>query len=269
MMKSETQQDPNAVAIVTGAADGIGWAVAQCLAGAGYRLVLVDMRAGAVQARVRELPGEHLGLVADVTSEEQVRSVVLQTLARWGRVDALVNNAGIAEQARPTLEQDIDAFDRLLQVHVRGTFLFSREVAAVMRKQRRGAIVNLSSIAAFVGLPGRNAYAAAKAGISAMTRSMACEWARWGLRVNAVAPGYVRTQLVENIAAQGLIDLTKIAARTPLGRLAEPHEIADVIAYLLSDRASYITGTTVHADGGWVAFGAADGALPPLDEEPA
>jgi NAD(P)-dependent dehydrogenase (short-subunit alcohol dehydrogenase family) len=182
-------------------------------------------------------------------------------LERHGRIDALVNNAGVGEQARSTLEQQVDGFDRVLAVHVRGTFLASREAARAMLSQGSGAIVNIASIAGQAGIPGRNAYAAAKAGIAAMTRSMACEWARQGLRVNAVAPGYVRTALVDKLARDGALDTAAIERRTPMGRMARPEEIAEVIAFLASPRASFITGTTLNADGGWLALGAPDQAL--------
>ena len=129
-------------------------------------------------------------------------------------------------------------------------------------KAGRGAIVNLGSIASLTGLPMRNAYSAAKAGIVGMTRAMASEWARAGIRVNAVAPGYVRTALVAALAEQGALDMGAIAQRTPLGRMAEPHEIAEVIAFLLSLQASYITGAVVPVDGGWTAFGGTHDSLP-------
>jgi NAD(P)-dependent dehydrogenase (short-subunit alcohol dehydrogenase family) len=246
------------VAIVTGGADGIGWATAQRLCADFAHVVLVDLNASLAQARAAELGAAHLGLGADVTNESQVQTVIDAVVQRFGRIDALVNNAGIAEQSAPTTEQSVDAFERVLRVHLSGTFLCSKWAARQMLVQRSGAIVNISSIAGFAGIPARNAYAAAKSGIAAMTKSMACEWARGGLRVNAVAPGYVRTKLVEDIAAKGLIDLNKIESRTPMGRLAAPEEIANVIAFLLSPAASYITGTTVHADGGWLALGAPD-----------
>jgi len=134
-------------------------------------------------------------------------------------------------------------------------------VAPGMLAQGSGAIVNLGSIAGQAGIPTRNAYGAAKAGIAAMTRAMACEWARSGLRVNAVAPGYVRTALVDELERQGRIDIAAITARTPMARLAAPAEIAEVIAFLASNKASFITGATLNADGGWLALGAPESAL--------
>lgn len=255
------------VAIVTGAADGIGWASAQCLAQQGWRVALMDLRAEAAQARATELGPGHLGLGCDVTDAAAVHTAVSAVVARCGRIDGLVNNAGIGDQAVPTLQQSVDGFDRVLAVHLRGQFLMSQAVAGVVLAQavdgrgQRGAFVNLASIAASGGIPARNAYSAAKAGVVGMTRAMAMEWARQGLRVNAVAPGYVATALVAELAEKGALDGGAIARRTPLGRMAEPSEIAQAIAFLLSPAASYITGAVLAVDGGWSALGAPESAL--------
>ncbi len=259
-----------AVAIVTGAADGIGWATAQRLAADGYHVALLDLRAEAAQARAAELGAPHLALDCDVTSDASVQAAVAEVLARFGRIDALVNNAGIGDQSEATVEQNTQAFDRVLAVHLRGTFLMSQSVARVMLQAdreygQRGAIVNLGSIASSIGLPSRNAYCAAKAGVLGMTRAMASEWARAGIRVNAVAPGYVRTELVLALERQGALDAAGIAHRTPLGRMAEPAEIAEAIAFLASPKASYITGAVLPVDGGWTAFGATESQLPATD----
>jgi len=130
-----------------------------------------------------------------------------------------------------------------------------------MLEQGAGAIVNIASIAGLAGIPGRNAYGAAKAGIAAMTRSLACEWARHGVRVNAVAPGYVRTALVDDLVRNGALDSRAIEARTPMRRLAQPDEIAAAITFLASPEASFITGVTLPVDGGWLALGAPESAL--------
>ena len=264
------QQQMDRVAIVTGAADGIGWATARRLAAEGYQVALLDLRAEAALARAAELGPRHLGLACDVTAEAGVEAAVAAVLARFGRIDALVNNAGIGDQTGATVAQNVAAFDRVLAVHLRGTFLMSQCVARVMllaepvRPPSRGAIVNLGSIASTIGLPARNAYSAAKAGVLGMTRAMASEWARSGIRVNAVAPGYVRTALVAELERQGALDAQGIAHRTPLGRMAEPAEIAEAIVFLASPRASYITGAVLPVDGGWTAFGAPESALPEL-----
>ncbi len=249
------------VALVTGAADGIGWATARRLAEDVEHVVVVDLRAEAAQARAAELGPAHVGIGANVAAPDEVTAMTAAVIERYGRIDVLVNNAGVAEQAAATVDQQLEAFDRVLAVHLRGTFLVSQAVARVMLAQRRGSIVNLSSIAGFAGIPQRNAYGAAKAGIAAMTRSMACEWARQGLRVNAVAPGYVRTALVAELEAKGALNSRSLLARTPMGRMAAPEEIAEVIAFLASQRASFVTGTTLAADGGWLAWGAPEDSL--------
>jgi NAD(P)-dependent dehydrogenase (short-subunit alcohol dehydrogenase family) len=259
--------------IVTGAAEGIGWATAQAFAAEGWRVALLDLRAEAALARAAELGENHLGLGCDVTQADSVQAAVAAVADRFGRIAALVNNAGIADQTAPTLAQTAAAFDRVLAVHLRGSFLMSQAVLERMRRQprdvrgNRGALVNLGSIASLAGIPGRNAYSAAKAGLLGMTRALASEWARAGIRVNAVAPGYVRTALVADLVRQGAVDGPAIEHRTPMGRMAEPAEIAEAIVFLASPRASYVTGATLSVDGGWSAFGATESALPGLSSD--
>jgi NAD(P)-dependent dehydrogenase (short-subunit alcohol dehydrogenase family) len=245
------------VTLVTGGADGIGWGIAQRFAAGGHRLVIADLRAEAAEARARSLGEGHLALGCDVASEPAVVAMVAAALARMGRLDVLVNNAGIADTFLPTVEQGADLFMRQLDIHLKGTFVASREAAKAMLGAGGGAIVNLASIAGMVGLPRRNGYGAAKAGIIALTRSLAAEWGSGGIRVNAIAPGYVRTALVEALEREGKIDTAAIAGRAPLGRLARPEEIAEVAWFLASPAASYVTGVTLPVDGGWMAFGAA------------
>lgn len=153
------------VAIVTGGAEGIGWATAQRLAQEVEHVVVADLRADAAQARAAALGERHCGLGADVTGQEDVAALVDTVMDRFGRIDMLVNNAGVPEQVAATVDQQLAAFDRVIGVHLRGTFLMSQAVGRVMLAQGCGSIVNLSSIAGFAGIPQRNAYAAAKAGI--------------------------------------------------------------------------------------------------------
>ena len=256
----------HAVAI-TGAADGIGWATAQLFAARGWHVALLDMDGTKAAARAQALGPHHLGLSCDVTDAAQASAAITRITSEWGRLDALINNAGIGDQTSPTLQQNADAFDRVLSVHLRGTFLMSQAALAHMQTQgrdtkgNRGAIVNMGSIASTGGIPGRNAYCAAKAGVLGMTRALATEWAREGIRVNAVAPGYVTTALVASLADKGAINATAIHQRTPLGRMAEPSEIAETLFFLASPAASYVTGATLAVDGGWSALGAPDVSL--------
>lgn len=273
MKETVLKRPAKKVAIVTGAAHGIGWAVTQQLARDGYRVALLDLDGAVAQAQAVAAGTRHIGFPCDVSCEASVVDAVSKVALTFGRIDVLVNNAGIGDQTGPTISQNAESFDRVLAVHVRGTYLMSQAVARVMLKAesdpqgQRGAIVNLGSIASTTGLPSRNAYSAAKAGILGMTRAMASEWARDGIRVNAVAPGYVRTALIIELERQGAIDARGIAHRTPLGRMAEPQEIAEVIAFLASAKASYVTGAVVPVDGGWTAFGAPESVLRPLSEE--
>jgi len=191
-----------------------------------------------------------------------VCAAVTEIAERYGRLDAVVNNAGIGSPHIPTLEQSVESFERVLRIHLTGTFAVSREAARVMIETGGGAIVNISSIAGVTGLPRRNAYGAAKAGIASMTRSMACEWAGRGIRVNAIAPGFVTTALVQKLEREGSIDMARLQSRIPMGRLARPEEVAETILFLCSSAASYVTGAVLSVDGGWAAFGDAGPASP-------
>lgn len=261
------------VVLVTGAADGIGWATAQWFAEQGWSVALFDLNGALAAERAKALGPQHSGWVCDVTDAAAVQARVAGVVAQHGRIDALVNNAGIADQTASTLEQDVAAFDKVLSVHLRGAFLMSQRVIAQMQHQPRdaqggrGAIVNIGSIASFGGIPGRNAYSAAKAGILGMTRALASEWARKGIRVNAVAPGYVKTALVASLIERGAIDAQAIARRAPLGRMAAPEEIARVIGFLASPQASYVTGVVLPVDGGWGALGAPEAALGDIEQD--
>ena len=242
------------VAVITGGADGLGLATARRFLAAEYQVAILDIDGSRAESRVAE-GAASLAVRCDVSSESSVVDAIAFVASKFGRIDALVNNAGIGSAHLPTLEQDAAEFTRVLNVHLRGRFLVSREAIRVMIANGGGSIVNLSSIAGVVGLPRRNAYGAAKAGIAQMTKSMACEFAGSNIRVNAVAPGFIKTALVLKLRDEGYLDIDKIAFRTPMGRLAEPEEIAETIHFLSSPAASYVTGAVLSVDGGWSAFG--------------
>jgi Dehydrogenases with different specificities (related to short-chain alcohol dehydrogenases) len=240
--------------VITGGASGIGYACAELFAARGDRVVIVDIRGEASEAAAARIGPAHRGLACDVTDE----GVVTRLFAELGRCDVLVNNAGVGDSALPTLEQSAAQFRRMLDINLTGAFLMAREAARVM--PQGGAIVSLASIAALSGLAKRNGYGAAKAGIVALTRNLACEWAARGIRVNAVAPGYVETELVRGLERDGLFDTGAIRKRCPMGRLIQPAEVAEAIYFLASPMASAITGTTLSVDAGWMAYGAAGDA---------
>jgi len=247
------------VALVTGAARGIGLAVARALAEAGATLELSDIDGPAVEAAAAGLPqaaaaaGTAVGAAVDVADGDRVRAWIDDVADRRGRIDILVNNAGV-QLNRAAADLSDDDWHRVLGINLDGAFFCSREAGRVMRARGSGAIVNIASIAERFGMPRRLPYGVSKAGIAALTRGLAAEWAPDGVRVNAVAPGYVETELVRHAFEMGHIDRDAILAKIPLGRLAEPRSIGDVVAFLASDRADYLTGQILYVDGGYSIF---------------
>ncbi len=248
----------NKIGIVTGAGSGIGKATALTCAREGADVVVFDLNREAAEAAVREIRGvgrRGLAVQGDVTEEADIDRLAEASMREFGRIDLLVNNAGIADQIVPTLEQSVQVWERVMDIHLKGMYLCCRRVGQEMVRQLEGRIVSISSIAGFVGFPMRTAYGPAKAGIAQLTRVLAVEWAKYNIRVNAIAPGYVRTPLVEAVLEEGKVEEKRLAERTPLGRLARPEEIAAAALFLLSDESSYITGVTLPVDGGWLAYG--------------
>jgi 3-oxoacyl-[acyl-carrier protein] reductase len=236
------------VALVTGAGGGIGTATARRLAQEGAQVAVMDLGAegvAATAAAIRAEGGEALALLGDVTQAAVVQDIVRQVAERYGRLDVLINNAGINRDAMaPKMTED--QWDAVLTVNLKGTFLCCQAVFPIMREQNDGRIVNTSSISA-VGNIGQANYAASKAGVIGLTRTLALEWARYGIRVNAVAPGGTETRMTAGIPAH---IREQLISRLPLKRFAQPEEIAAVHAFLASDDASYLTGQCIFADGG-------------------
>jgi NAD(P)-dependent dehydrogenase (short-subunit alcohol dehydrogenase family) len=243
------------VAVVTGAASGIGKEVARQLVAAGATVYVNDLDPARVGAVAAELGDNAIAAAGDVTVLSTATSIVEAAKAKFGKLDILVNSAGIADEMVPTLEQDLDRWQRVVDVSLRGSYLMSREAGRLMTAARSGKIINFASIAGVVGLPGRNAYSAAKAGIVMMTKTMAAEWGGLGVRVNAIAPGYIETPMVDDLMSRGRITDEMVHSRTPLRRFGEPSEIAKPVLFLCSSAASYVTGACLSVDGGWAAFG--------------
>jgi len=196
-----------------------------------------------------------LGFQADICHEDEIKSMVEKVLNVFGRIDFLINNAGIADQMVPVIEQDTNTWQKIIDINLKGTYLCSKEAARSMIKNNFGRIVNTSSIVGINGFPMRTAYGPAKSAIVMLTKLLAIEWASFNINVNAVAPGYIRTEMVEDLIRMGKLNEKKICDRIPLKRLGATEEIANVVRFLCSDAASYITGQTIIVDGGWVAYG--------------
>jgi NAD(P)-dependent dehydrogenase (short-subunit alcohol dehydrogenase family) len=243
------------IAIVTGSAGGIGEATARALAQRGASVVIADQRAEAADATAKRLQAQGCSATAvalDVGDEASVNAMVEKVLALWGRIDILVNNAGI-ESMRPFLELTLEEYERVMRVNTTGVWLCCHAVIPVMLRQQGGCIVIVSSVAGQRGggLLGTAAYATSKGATIALTKALAREFGKAGIRVNAVAPGLTMTDLVRRqLEKKEPGTLERVIGMTPLGRVAEPDEIAAVIAFLASDESSFVTGHVYNVDGG-------------------
>jgi NAD(P)-dependent dehydrogenase (short-subunit alcohol dehydrogenase family) len=235
------------VCIVTGAAQGIGEACARRLAREGAPVVLADIDDARGQALAQELQGSYVH--CDVGDKAQVDALVARAMQVHGRIDVLVNNAGIFKAADFLDVSEAD-FDAVLRVNLKGSFLMGQAVAREMVKRGSGTIVNMSSVNAVLAIPTIASYNVSKGGINQLTRVMALALADKGVRVNAVAPGTIATELAAKAVLTSEEAKTRIMMRTPMKRLGEPAEVADVVAWLASDASSYVTGEIVVVDGG-------------------
>ena len=239
------------VVIVTGGAQGIGEACARRFAREGARVVVADVQDARGQALAAELGASYLH--CDVGDKAQVDALVAQVMRAHGRIDVLVNNAGIFKAADFLDVTEAD-FDAVLRVNLKGAFLVGQAVAREMARAGRGSIVNMSSVNSVLAIHSIASYNVSKGGITQLTRAMALALADQGVRVNAVAPGTIATELAAQAVLTSDEARARIMMRTPLKRLGEPREIADVVAFLASDAASYITGEIVYVDGGRMAL---------------
>ena len=243
---------PGQVAVITGAARGIGLATAQLLSEAGASVALLDLDGEAASAEAGRIGGNAAGWACDVTSEPSVEAAFVEIVRHFGRVDVLVNNAGGAVR-KPATELGMDDWRRIMDLNLGGVFLCARVAARLMQKQGSGAIVNLASIMGFSGGIFPNAsYQASKGGVVNLTRALALEWAEYGIRVNAVAPTFVKTDLTVPIFSNPEV-LAKVQAHTPLGVLPDVGDIAAAILFLASPAARCVTGITLPVDSGYLA----------------
>ncbi len=246
----------NKVAVITGAAQGIGLACAEALAKAGAKVVLSDVQVAAGEQAVEELQGkgvEALFVECDVGDKAQVDALIERVVAAYGRLDCAVANAGIV-QACDFLELSEEDFDRVIRVNLKGVFLTGQAAARQMVAQGTGGtIINMSSVNAVVAIPTITPYVVAKGGVRQLTKAMAIALADKGIRVNAIGPGSIMTDMVKKVN-EDKAAMRKLLARTPMGRIADPSEVGSVAVFLASEDASYITGQTIYPDGGRLAL---------------
>jgi NAD(P)-dependent dehydrogenase (short-subunit alcohol dehydrogenase family) len=244
------------VALITGGGSGIGRATAGVFAREGARVVIADYNAEGGERTVREIKdagGEAFFLTTDVANPQEVEALVSQLVERYGRLDCAFNNAGIEGEFASTPELSLENWHRVISINLDGVFYCMKYEIQQMLKQGGGSIVNTSSVAGLIGLPGGSAYVAAKHGVAGLTKTAALEFAKANIRVNAVCPGFIRTPMVERVLDRGTFDEERVIASEPINRMGKPEEIAEAVLWLCSAAASFVTGVAFPVDGGYTA----------------
>jgi len=253
--KEEIMNWSNHVAVVTGAGSGIGRGIAECFAERGADVVIAEINPAQGEAVANELQaryGKGLFVQTNVANAASCQALIARTVATYGQIDTLVNNAGV-NFVKPTLEMDEADWDRVIDVDLKGAFLCSRYALAEMVTRKQGNIVNIASVHTVATLPQAAPYAAAKGGVDLLTKALAIEFAPQGIRVNAVSPGLTDTQIwqdLQDAAADPEAARQHWFDNIPMGRVQSPREVANVVLFLASDEASYITGANIMTDGG-------------------
>lgn len=246
----------NKVALVTGAASGLGLATAKAFAESGASVALADWNEEAVHSAAKVLTAKGhkaLAIRCDVADDAQVEAMVQQTVATFGRLDAAYNNAGVQNVLAETADSTREDYDRVMAINLRGVWSCMKFELQQMRKQGSGAIVNCSSLGGLVGGAERGIYHAAKHGVLGFTKSAALEYAARGIRINAVCPGLIQTPMSDQMVAAGQGEaLAALEKMVPMGRVGRPEEIADAVLWLCSSAASYVTGQSISVDGGFI-----------------
>ncbi len=240
------------VALITGAAAGMGLATARAFAEAGAAVVLADFKEEAVQAAAELVAAGHKAIAVrcDVADDAQVEAMVDRTVSEFGRLDAAFNNAGVMARIAPTVESTREEWDRVIGVNLRGVWSCMKHELRHMERQGSGAIVNNASVGALTGNPGIGSYIASKHGVVGLTRTAALEYVRRGIRVNAVNPGLIDTQVARDVVSGSEEAYDEIAKDVPIGRAGRPEEIASAVLWLCSPGASYVVGHALTVDGG-------------------
>ena len=246
--------------VITGAAAGIGRATALCFAAEGAQVVVSDISSdGSAETvtLIEKAGGKAIVVPADVSQPADVSALIDQAVATYGKIDCAVNNAGIEGMVSPLADQFDDNFDAIIAVNLKGTFLCLKAEIAAMLKSGGGTIVNLSSVAGLIGFSGLSPYVASKHGVVGLTKNAALEYAQSGIRVNAVCPGGIDTRMLDSLAEQATGGMQTTAEMMdplhPIGRIGTPQEVAELIVWLCSPRASFVTGAIIPVDGGFVS----------------